>query len=234
MISEWMKFVLAARRKKPGGSLFEIVVFIAIAVIYALSGIFKMRSKDKESKKLIQPPKQPRGEQIVPKRRYKPLAEPQSSPVGTRGPTQKALPYAKRIAPKQTVPSRQMRQVRAPQQPPQRAVPPTAKEVIRQILEPFFEPEKPPQRPQRPRPTRRRPAAKRTKTAEETARQDRMDKAQAATVKPPKAKAPAAPAVAVSQRPQFVSLEHLLQPDNLKMAIVYAEILGKPVGLRDM
>jgi hypothetical protein len=51
MISEWLKFALAARRKKPGGSLFEIVVFIAIAVIYALSGIFKMRSKDKESTK---------------------------------------------------------------------------------------------------------------------------------------------------------------------------------------
>ena len=32
----------------------------------------------------------------------------------------------------------------------------------------------------------------------------------------------------------FASLSHLGERDNLRMAIVYAEILGKPVGLRDM
>ena len=32
----------------------------------------------------------------------------------------------------------------------------------------------------------------------------------------------------------FASLSHLGEKDNLRMAIVYAEILGKPVGLRDM
>jgi hypothetical protein len=32
----------------------------------------------------------------------------------------------------------------------------------------------------------------------------------------------------------FASLRHLGEKDNLRMAIVYAEILGKPVGLRDM
>ncbi len=40
----------------------------------------------------------------------------------------------------------------------------------------------------------------------------------------PAVKAPAA----------FASLSHLGEKDNLRMAIVYAEILGKPVGLRDM
>jgi len=40
----------------------------------------------------------------------------------------------------------------------------------------------------------------------------------------PAVKAPAA----------FASLSHLGERDNLRMAIVYAEILGKPVGLRDM
>jgi hypothetical protein len=61
-----------------------------------------------------------------------------------------------------------------------------------------------------------------------------MDKAQATAAKPVAAKATAVPAATAAQQPQFVSLEHLLQPDNLKMAIVYAEILGQPVGLRDM
>jgi hypothetical protein len=236
---EWMKFILAARRKKPDGNLFEIVIFIAIAVIYALSGIFKMRSGEKDSKKIQSKPldRLPRDEQIKTGPRYKPLADASAPPAAMRGPKQRTLPYAKRIAPKQTAPSRQMRQVRAPQQQPrpQRAAPPTAKEVIRQALEPFFEPQQPVQRAQSPaRPARRRPVAGRPKTAEETARQDRMDKAQATAARPPKAKEPAAPAAAVSKPAAFASLEHLLQQDNLKMAIVYAEILAQPVGLRDM
>ena len=32
----------------------------------------------------------------------------------------------------------------------------------------------------------------------------------------------------------FASLTHLTNPDNLRMAIVYSEILGKPLALRDM
>ena len=239
MLSEWLKLVLAARRKKPDGSITEIVIFIVIAAVYALSGILKMRSKDKDASKFSKRdiPEHP----IRTKPRYKPLADAPPSPAATRGKAQKALPYAKRVA-RKPAPRQMRQQQRYPQQqpqrpvrPPQRTVETKPEEVIKKILEPFFEPQKPKQRPQRQaRPTRRRrPAVRRPETEQAAAEKARRQKAKAAA-KPAKKKAPSAPAKPVTAPAAFASLEHLSQPDNLKMAIVYAEILGQPVGLRDI
>ena len=237
MLSEWLKFVLAARRKKPDGSISEIVIFIAIAAVYALSGILKMRSKDKDASKFSKRdiPEHP----IRTKPRYKPLADAPPSPAATRGKIQKALPYAKQVARKPA--PRQMRQQQRysqqprPARPPQRTVEPKPEEVIKKILAPFFEPQKPEQRPQRrTRPTRRRrPVVRRPETEQDAAEKARRQKAKAAA-KADKKKAAPAPAKPASPPPAFASLEHISQPDNLKMAIVYAEILGQPVGLRDI
>ena len=236
MLSEWLKFVLAARRKKPDGGISEIVIFIVIAAVYALSGILKMRSKDKDASKFSKRdiPEHP----IRTKPRYKPLADAPPSPAATRGKVQKALPYAKQVA-RKPAPRQMRQQQRYPQQPrparpPQRTVESKPEEVIKKILEPFFEPQKPEQRPQRQaRPTRRRPAVRRPETEQAAAEKARRQKAKPAA-KADKKKAAPAPAKPASPPPAFASLEHISQPDNLKMAIVYAEILGQPVGLRDI
>lgn len=227
---EWMDSILAARRKDSDSNLIEIVIFVAIAVVYALGGILKMRSGEKKSEKEHI---QQTDETMT--RRYKPLKPTVETPPKASQTSRRTLPYMKKTNQARAVPPQARRDTRIRQQreqQPQRTVRPKAEEVIKKILKPIFEPQKPAERPQRqPRPSRPHRAAKRPQMQKPADAKARRDLAYAKAAKTPKAKKPAA---AVSEPTIFVSLGHLSQPDNLKMAIVYAEILGQPIGLRDM
>lgn len=235
MFSQWLKFVLAARKKQPedGGSIYHILFFVGVAVIYALNGIFKMR-RDKESEKAAEE----LSEQVKKQSRYKSLREAVTARRPVPGQVQKSLPYARHPAQKRIPPAQIRRQPAPTQQRPQprpaQRPQPTAREMIQQVLKPLLEPEQSAQRPQRrPRPARRRPVARRPQVQKQDVpkAKDLVYAKAAKTAKKKKHPAPVETAAAASA---FVSLGHLSRPDNLKMAIVYAEILGKPVGLRDI
>ena len=66
----------------------------------------------------------------------------------------------------------------------------------------------------RPRKVKRKPAAQAVKTYKKTVQE---------------AESPPA-----GEKGQFASLNHLSDRENLRMAIVYSEILGKPLALREM
>ena len=230
---EWMDSILAARRKDPDSNLIEIVIFVVIAVVYALGGILKMRSGEKKSEKEHI---QQTDETMT--RRYKPLKPTVETPPKASPTSRRTLPYMKETNQTWAVPPQARRDTRIWQQreqQPEQTAPPKPREVIKQILENVFEPQKLERRSQRQaRPSRPRPAARRPEVEQAAARQARKDLAYAKAAQPAVKKEPAAPAAAVSVPTIFVSLGHLSQPDNLKMAIVYAEILGQPISLRDM
>lgn len=237
---EWIDSILAARRKDSDGKLMEIVIFVAIAVAYAVGGILKMRSKDKDKELKKVQPRSPDEQHIVATPKYGALRDSSTTPEGMRGKAKRTLPYARQAAPKRSTrrPPEKIAPPQPPPQRPQRTVRPKTEEVIKKILEPVFKPQELERRPHRQaRSLRRRPAAKRAEIDQAAAAKARKDLAYAKAGKTAARKAlakPTAPAEAVPASAAFASLGHLSQPDNLKMAIVYAEILGQPLGLRDM
>ena len=101
MFSQWLKLILAAKKKDPeDGGFLHILFFIAVAVIYAANGIIKMR-RNKESEKAAEA----LGERVKKQPRYKSLGQAAASRQALRGQTQKSLPYAKRTSRQRIPPS---------------------------------------------------------------------------------------------------------------------------------
>ncbi len=205
--------------KDDGRNWINMLIPIVIVIIYAVSGILKMRSNlDKE---------QPTKEQQEP--RYKPLDD-QSR--GWERPSPE--PAAPEMSPGQRRQvDRQIERKLEPKPAPARQ-PTAARPQQRRTLEAFLETiaPKPPTaaKPQPPPAAQARHQRLRAQTAQrqQTARKIKPK------APPPKAKV-AARKNAPSQPSPITSLaERLAQPDEIRRAIIYAEILGKPIALRDM
>jgi hypothetical protein len=229
---EWMELVLAARRKDPDNNFFEVLIFIIIAVVYALGGILKAKSSDKKKQKWADKFKTRsiRGDQS--KFKYKPLEPAKTTHRDTtRGKTQQTLPYAKHGPKKRFVQTRkpQPPSIRPPQvRQPQRPVRPEPPEPVRRPQIPEYDASRrPPARAPRPRPAPAKPVYRQRPT-----KQDHVNVVPKKKPAPAKTAEPKAPPPA----PEFeglVSLTHLAEPDNIRTAILYSEILGKPLAFRD-
>ncbi len=206
-------------------------------VIYGLGGLAKARGGQKEAEEEDRQPQRPgdRPQQVP---RYKPI---DNQPATRRTTSQRArtLPYARDAgADKPAGPRPQAPQQRRPIQRPQ---PPA------RAQRPASPPPPPAQQPQygqrqhrRPIPVAQvehlqvRPAASRpqprpaSRSATRKVRRPKPAKPAAAVQKPLQSSQPA-PVIPL----EALSISSLREPDNLKMAIVFSEILGKPIALRD-
>ncbi len=212
-----LRDILLAAPKNFSGEWIRVLIPIIIVIVYAISGILKMRSNlDKE---------QPTEEQQKP--RYKPLDDQRH---GWERPS--AEPAVPEMSPgRRRQVDRQVERQLVPEPAP-RSQPTPARPQQRRTLEAFLEtiaPKPPTAAPQRAAaPARqerlRAQAAQRQQTARKIKAKAPPTKAKVAAKK----KAPAEPS------PISSLTERLAQPDEIRRAIIYAEILGKPIALRDI
>lgn len=225
---------LAARRPNIEGDWIEILIPILIIVVYAISGILKMRSNLKGQPKSEEGPERPR---------YKPLPDESlewRQPAAEGGEQESArLERLLEVKPiPRTEPAVQPRKMPAgPPRPPQYTHP-----QERTTLDAFLA-------TQAPRPLAERIAEARAK-AEAQARAQaqpqplwpRASERQevARTRKPKEVPAPTVNAAVARPRPAELVAEplpafgDLTERDTLRKAIIYSEILSTPVALRDM
>jgi len=212
-----LDILLAA--KGDGENWINMLIPVVIVIVYAISGILRMRSNlDKEK------PAEDRQ-----KPRYKPLdGQSRDWEQPAAEPATPEMPPAQR---RQV--DRQIERKLAPE-PAVRRQPTPTRPQQRRTLEAFLETVAP------PKPL----AAAKAQAAAAQAREKRL-RAQTAqrkqTAKKIKRKpAPAKAKVAAKKKPSpqpspITSLaERLAQPDEIRRAIIYAEILGKPIALRDI
>jgi len=224
-MTDLLEMILAARRKGGGGWV-QLLIPIAFVVIYVISGLAKMKrgaqDEDIELEEREQPaPGQP-GEF-----RYKVLddtaAAKRPAPPRSVQPRAKQLPYAKPSAqPTAQRPTpRQSRPVAPGPQPRVRPRPIQARREAK-IQVPRPRP-RPAPSAARPRPKHKRAEPKPAPRVAQKPRQPQ--KPAAAAVSEP-------PAEAVRKRRTL--RQDLSGSSNLQRAIIYSEILGKPLALRDM
>jgi hypothetical protein len=218
-----LEMILAAR-KKGGG--FEWIVPLIFVGVYIVGGIAKMRAAKKEG--AAEPEEKPGALGGEGKLRYKALdgtaaARRPAPKLRSVQPRAKQLPYAKPSAqPTAQRPTpRQPRPVAPGPQPIVRPIPVQARREG-QIQVPRPRPRPAPAAP-RPWPKHKRAEPK---PAPRVAQKPRL---------------PQKPAAAVVSEPpaQIVRKRRTLRQDlsgssNLQRAIIYSEILGKPLALRDM
>jgi hypothetical protein len=235
-MTDFLEMVLAARRKDDGGWI-QLLIPIVFVVIYVVSALAKLKRGGAEED--IELEKRPSLRDTEGKFRYKALDEAgaRERPAGPRSvpPRAKTLPYAKEGVPgaeRQYPAPREPLQVqlRQPQPAPRRPQPTFQP---RQAREPsYMRPQTPPVRPgpiypaQAPAP---RPKAKqrpvKPKAAPRTAQKPRQpQKVAADETKPP---------AQIVHKPRTLRAD-LSGSSNLQRAIIYSEILGKPLALRDM
>ncbi len=209
--------ILLAAPKNVSGEWIRLLIPIIIVIAYAVSGILKMRSKlDKE---------QPTEEQQKP--RYKPLDG--QSRNWERPDAEPAVPEMSPGQRRQV--DRQIERKLVPQ-PAAPRQPAPARPQQRRTLEAFLEtiaPKPPiaaPQRAAAPAPQQRRRA--------EAARRQQAARKIKPKAPPPKAKVAAKEKATAQPSPIGSLTERLAQPDEIRRAIIYAEILGKPIALRDI
>ncbi|MCK4960176.1 MAG: hypothetical protein KAT00_12270 [Planctomycetes bacterium] len=227
------------------GGWFQILVAVAFMVIYGLGGLAKVRNAQKEAEEEGHEPEHPDERPQRPPR-YKPIGD---QPATRRTTSQRArtLPYARDAGtgePAETRPQpRQVHPVPRPASRPQTPQQPTPARVHRPAS-----PSPPPvpqaQHGQRPH---RRPVpvaqVEHAQVRPATSRPQPRPASRPAVrkVRRPKPAKPAKIAAPAKKAPQPVpviplealSIASLREPDNLKMAIVFSEILGKPIALRD-
>ena len=223
-MTDLLEMILAARRKGGGGWV-QLLIPIVFVVIYVISGLAKM--KRGASDEDIELEEEPSLRDTEGKLRYKALDEAgaRERPAAPRSvqPRAKQLPYAK--------PSAQPTAQRpAPRQPrpvapgPQPRVRPRPVQAQRegQIQVPRLRP-RPAPAAGRPRPKHKRDEPKPAPRVAQKPRQPQ--KPAAAVVSEP-------PAEAVRKRRTL--RQDLSGSSNLQRAIIYSEILGKPLALRDL
>ena len=216
MINLLEKILAAPRRSN--GDKFSWLVPVAIFAVYAVSSIAKRLAESKRQEELKEK-RRNFGTNSTVKPRYKPIDS--ASAVESRASTTRRsqqLPYAKPTAEGQRRPARRVEPRPAVQQP-QRTVPR-------------------PERPEQPGPKLEVPFPAAVRTYPTAERQPRR----AAPIKKPrraKAPAPVKPAVREVRKetkaailPGIISLDDLKEKENLRRAIVFSEILGKPLALR--
>ena len=203
------------------GDWINILIPIIIVIVYAIGGILKMRSnldKDKPTEDRQKP-------------RYKPL-DGQS-----RSRQERAVePAAPEISPAQRRQvDRQIERKLAPEPAPRRQSTPTRPKQ-RKTLDAFLETVAPP----KPLVALQAQAAA-AQTREKRLRAQHAQRQQAAKkIKPKPTPRTARPAAKAKKKPPaqpspIDSLtERLAHPDEIRRAIIYAEILGKPIALRDI
>jgi len=225
---DFLETIVAARKK--GGGWIIPIIFV---VIYIVSALAKLKRGGAE--KDIELEKRPSLRDTEGKLRYKALDEAgaRERPAGPRPvpPRAKTLPYAKpgapgapreRPAPRQPLPV-QPSQPQPAARRPQPTVQPRPARVPSHLR-----PQEPPVRPgpiraaQTPRP---RPKPIKPKAAPRVAQKPRKPQKVAAVETKP-------PAQIVRKRASLRA--DLSGSSNLQRAIIYSEILGKPLALRDM
>lgn len=226
--------IIVAARKNVGW--IELLIPAVFVVIYIVSALAKLKRGGAEED--IELKKRPSLRDTEGKFRYKALDESgvRQRPAGPRpvSPRAKTLPYAKpgapgaqrqRPAPRQPL-SVQPRQPQPAARRPQPTVRPRSARVPSHLR-----PQVPPVRPGPIRPAQAPPPRPPTKTskpkaaARATQKLRKAQKVTAAVVSEP-------PAEAVRKRRTLRS--DLSGSSNLQKAIIYSEILGKPLALRDM
>ncbi len=215
-MNDLLDIVLA--RNRGGGNWIELLIPVVIVIVYAIAGILKMRSNlDK---------KQPTEDRQTP--RYKPLDD---RSRGWEKPA--AEPAAPEMSPGQRRQvDRQIERKLAPQ-PTAPRQPAATRPKQRRTLEAFLE-------TVAPKPliaAKIQPAA--APSREKRLRAQAAQRQQAARkikpkVPPKKAKVAAKEKTPAQPSPIASIGERLAQPDEIRRAIIYAEILGKPIALRDI
>ncbi len=216
-MNDLLDIVLAAP-KNFSGEWIRLLVPIIIVIVYAISGILKMRSNlDKE---------QPTEDRQKP--RYKPLdgqsrswekpsAEPAAPEMSPGQRRQVDRQIERKLAPQPTAP-RQPVATRAQQRKTLDAFLETVapKPLIAAKIQPAAAPSR--EKRLRAQAAQRQQAARKIKPK----------------VPPKKAKVAAKEKTPAQPSPIASIGERLAQPDEIRRAIIYAEILGKPIALRDM
>ncbi len=207
--------ILLAAPKNVSGEWIRILIPIIIVIVYAISGILKMRSNlNKE---------QPTEDRQKP--RYKPLDD--QSRAWERPAAEPAVPE---MSPAQR---RQVdRQIERQLVPAATRQPTPARPQQRRTLEAFLETIAPKPPTAAPQPAAA-PARQERLRAQAAQRQQTARKIKP-KVPPPKAKVAARKKPPAQPSPITSLTERLAQPDEIRRAIIYAEILGKPIALRDM
>jgi len=222
--------ILAARRPNIEGEWIEILIPVLIIIVYAISGILKMRSNLKEQQKT---------EQDIERPRYRPLDEESwERPAGEAADQESArLERMLEVKPM----ARAEPPVRRPI--PARPSQPTTRQE-RRTLDAFLATQAPKPLAERIAEAQARAQALARAQAQQMSQKlgphaaQRMQTAQ--TRKPKVAPSPAAP-VARAQPPARVPpsgprstiAADLMRTDSLRKAILYTEILGAPLALRD-
>jgi hypothetical protein len=230
-MTDLLQIILA----KGDGGWVQLLIPIVVVVLYVVSGLAKLkRGQEEEAFELEKRERPIPG--VAGKLRYKSLdkATDAKRPAAPRSVQQRAqqLPYAKPSA----QPAAQRRQ--APQRPPQptkpRPVAPGPQPRARsrpvqarregqiQVPRPRTRPAPARAAAARPRPKHRHVEPKPAPKVAQKLRQPQ--KAAATTVKPP---------AEVALKPRTLRTD-LSGSSNLQRAIIYSEILGKPLALRDM
>ena len=210
--------ILLAAPKNVSGEWIRFLIPVIIVIVYAIVGILKMRSNlDKE---------QPTEEQQKP--RYKPLDD-----QSRRWEQPSPEPAAPEISPAQRRQvDRQIERQLVPGPGP-RSQPTPARPQQRRTLEAFLETVAPkPLIAPKPQPAAA-PARQERLRAQAAQRQQAARKIKQ-KVPPPKAKVAAKEKTPAQPSPIASIGERLAQADEIRRAIIYAEILGKPIALRDI
>ena len=204
-----------------GGNWIEFLIPVIVVIAYAISGILKMRSNlDKE---------QLTEEQQTP--RYKPLDS--QTHDWERPAAEPAEPSAPEISPAQRRQvDTQIERKLAPAPAPARQPIPTRPRQ-RKTLDAFLETVAPP-KPLNAMKAQVAAAQTREKRHRAQAAQ-RQQTARKIKPKPAPRKAKVAAKKKTPPQPSPIGslTERLAQPDEIRRAIIYAEILGKPIALRD-
>ncbi len=218
-MTDLLEMILAARRKGGGGWV-QLLIPIVFVVIYVVSGLAKMKRGARDED--IELEEEPSLRDTEGKLRYKALDEAgaRERPAAPRSvqPRAKQLPYAKPSA----RPAAQRPAPRQPRQPAELRPVQDRRQIQPQIQRPRPRPAPAARRHTRPRP---KPERAEPKPAPRVAQKPRLpQKPAAAAVKPP--------AEVVHKRRTL--RQDLSGSSNLQRAIIYSEILGKPLALRDM
>ncbi len=210
--------ILLAAPKNVSGEWIRLLIPIIIVIAYAVSGILKMRSKlDKE---------QPTEEQQKP--RYKPLDG--QSRNWERPDAEPAVPEMSPGQRRQVDRQIERKLVPEPAAPRQ---PAPARPQQRRTLEAFLE-TIPPKPPIAAAPQPAAAPARQERLLAQAARRQQTARKIKPKAPPPKAKVAAKEKATAQPSPISSLTERLAQPDEIRRAIIYAEILGKPIALRDI
>ena len=209
---DFLETILAARKKS--GGWVELLIPIIFVIIYVVSALAKMKKGARDGQ--IELKERPSLSDTEGKFRYKSLDDTaaRQRPAAPRQPlpTQPRQPIRPQPAARRPQPTVQPRPARVPshlrpQTPPVRPGPIQPAQVVH---------------PPRPKAKQRRVATKAAPRAVQKLRQPQ--KVAAAVVKPP---------AEVVHKPRTLRAD-LSGSSNLQRAIIYSEILGKPLALRDM